>query len=281
MSDVLTAPRGRSFAAQASLFLFVLLHLACFTVYFYPPTWGLVGLFFASYWVRMWAITVGYHRLLSHRAFRAHRAVQFFIALIAVTALQNGPIWWVSWHRRHHRHTDESADPHSPIRWSFWHAHVGWVFDGHHDRPDDTSAVDLLRYPELVWLEKYNKWIVALCAAALWIFGGSAAFLYGFLLSTVVLSHATFCINSVGHLWGTQRYVTGDWSRNNALLAALTLGEGWHNNHHHCQSSARQGLAWWEIDPSYYSIVVMSWLGLVWRVRRPSGAAQITTSASR
>lgn len=258
-----------------SLVLFVVLHLALFAVILYPPTWPLVLLAVGSYVLRMWAITVGYHRYFSHRTFRTSRVFQFILALLSVTALQNGPLWWVSWHRRHHKYTDRPEDPHSPIVWGFWHAHVGWIFDGRHDDPDLSNVQDWAALPELRWLEKYNKWIVVAYALAFLLIGGPGALVWGFVVSTVALSHATFFINSLAHVWGSQRYETGDWSRNNGLLALFTLGEGWHNNHHNYQSAARQGFFWWELDLSYYTIKVLSWLRLVWDVRAPPASALV------
>jgi stearoyl-CoA desaturase (Delta-9 desaturase) len=259
----------RSALKDTSMWMFLALHLSCAFVILYPPTLGLVLLAAASYLLRMWAITAGYHRFLAHRSFQTSRPFQFVLALLGATALQNGPLWWVSWHRRHHKYVDTIRDPHSPIAFGFWHSHMGWVFDGKHDKPDLSNVRDLMRVPELRFIEKYNKLVVVAYAVGCLAIAGWGGVVWGFVVSTVLLSHATFCINSLAHVWGSRRYTTDDWSRNNALLAVLTLGEGWHNNHHHYQSSARQGFFWWELDLSYYTIKLLSWLRVVWDVREP------------
>ncbi len=243
-------------------------HLACFAVFWYPPTLGLVLLALAGYVIRMWAITAGYHRYFSHRTFRTGRVFQFVLALLGTTALQQGPLWWASWHRRHHKHSDQAADPHSPRR-GFWHAHVGWVFNGAHDGADLSNVKDLAAYPELRWLDRHHYVSVISYALLCYAIAGFGGVIWGFAISSVAVVQVTFLINSLAHRWGTQRYATGDDSRNNALLAVLTFGEGWHNNHHHDMTSARQGFRWWEIDLSYYSLRILAWLGIVWAVREP------------
>jgi stearoyl-CoA desaturase (delta-9 desaturase) len=241
--------------------LFVGMHLAVLLVFVVPSSWPLRAFALCSYCVRMWAVTAGYHRYFAHRSYKTGRVFQFFLAVLGATAMQNGPIWWASVHRRHHQYADGPRDPHSPTPRGFWYAHIGWNFDRRRAAPDDRSNVsDLTRYPELRFVDRCD-WI-ALVAALVW----------GFVVSTMAVFHCTMLINSLGHVWGSRRYATSDRSRNNALLAVLTLGEGWHNNHHRYRSSARQGFAWWEIDVTYYVLRALGGLGVVWGIREPSAA---------
>jgi stearoyl-CoA desaturase (delta-9 desaturase) len=254
---------------RVSLVLFVAMHLACLLVVLYPPTWKLVLLATGSYVVRMWAITVGFHRYLAHCSFRTSRMFQFVLALLGTTAMQNGPIWWASWHRRHHKYVDTIGDPHSPPVLGFWHAHMAWVFDPKNDETDLSNVRDLTRFPELRLLDRF-AWVPLVAWALLChAIAGWAGVVWGFVVSTIAVDHATFFINSLGHMWGSRRYDTPDTSRNNPLLAVLTFGEGWHNNHHFYMSSARQGFLWWEVDVSYYTLELLSWLRIIRDVRKP------------
>lgn len=221
------------------------------------------------YVVRMFAITAGYHRYFSHRAYRVGRVTQFILAFIGSMSAQKGVLWWAAHHRHHHKYSDLEEDIHSPKR-GFWWSHVGWMLCTKYDDTRLDKIKDFAAYPELVWLNKY--WLVApvLLAVMLFSLGGVGMLLTGFFLSTVLLYHGTFTINSLSHCFGSQRFFTKDLSRNNLWLALITLGEGWHNNHHHFQSSANQGFYWWEIDISYYVICAMERVGLAWDVRRPS-----------
>ena len=256
-----------------SVALFVAMHVACVLVLFVPFSWGLVALCAGSYVLRMFAITAGYHRYFSHCAFKTSRAFQLVLAVLGTASMQNGPLWWASWHRHHHKHSDTTRDAHSPRHGGFWHSHIGWVFDGKHDSPDYSNVKDLTRYPELRFLDRH-KWLPLVgYGVACFAIGGWAAVVWGFVVSTVLLFHATCFINSLAHVWGSRPYATADTSRNNFLLALLTLGEGWHNNHHHYMSSARQGFRWWQVDVSYYALRVLSALRIVWRVREPKEVA--------
>ena len=246
------------------------MHAACLLVFVVPVSKTVVGLAVASYVVRMWAVTAGYHRYFSHRSFKTSRAFQFILAVLGTSAMQNGPIWWASWHRRHHRFTDTPQDVHSPTQHGFWHAHMGWVLSAESEFPDTTNVPDLQRFPELRFVDRH-KWL-SLIALGVTCFAiaGVPGLVWGFVLSSVLVLHATALINSLGHVWGTRRYATKDASRNNGLLAFLTLGEGWHNNHHHAMHCARQGFRPWELDVTYYSLRFLSWIGLVWEIREPS-----------
>jgi stearoyl-CoA desaturase (delta-9 desaturase) len=254
--------------------LFIAIHAAVFLVFIVPFSWKLLLLAAGSYALRMWAITAGYHRYFSHRAYRTSRAWQLVLAVLGTTAMQNGPIWWASVHRRHHKDPDGARDPHSPVRRGFWYAHVGWVFDRSVvSQRDDSNVGDLLQYPELRWIDRHEWVAISVYGFACFLIGGIPGFVWGFVVSTVLVFHATSLINSLAHTWGSRRYETGDSSRNNPLLALITLGEGWHNNHHHFQSSARQGFFWWEIDLTYIALRALAKLHIIWDLREPSTRA--------
>lgn len=224
-------------------------------------TWKSVLLGFALYSVRLLAITAGFHRYFSHRAYKLGRVTQFIVAWIGTSAAQKGPLWWAAHHRGHHRNSDTTADIHSP-RKGFWWSHVGWILCDRYSATDHESIRDFSRFPELEWLNKHYlipPWTLALAALAI---GGWSGLVVGFFGSTVLLWHATFTVNSLAHVMGRRRYTTTDTSRNSWLIALWTGGEGWHNNHHRFQASARNGFQWWEYDPTFYAIKILSWLGL-------------------
>jgi stearoyl-CoA desaturase (delta-9 desaturase) len=253
---------------------FILLHVgAVAAAVAVAPTWTAIGLCFALYVIRMFGITGVYHRYFAHRAYRTSRWFQFVLAWIGCSAMQKGPLWWASHHRHHHKYSDQEDDPHSPIIKTFWWAHVGWVISGRFRHAPLDSIRDYTKYPELRWLDRFN-WVPGFALAGLcYLVAGLPGLVWGFLVSTVLLYHGTFLVNSACHVWGTRRYATTDQSKNNWWAAILTLGEGWHNNHHHYQSCARQGFKWWEIDVSYYTIRTLAAVGLVWDVREPTERA--------
>jgi stearoyl-CoA desaturase (delta-9 desaturase) len=219
---------------------FVSLHLACLAVFFVEPTPLALLLCGVLYVVRMVGITAGYHRYFAHRSYKTSRPFQFVLACLGCSALQKGPLWWAAHHREHHRHSDTPEDPHSPRVRSFWWSHIGWVLAGDYDETHWPAVRDWNRYPELRWLNR-NHWVPGLILALLcFVLGGWSGLVWGFIVGTVLLYHAVFAVNSLCHLFGRRRYATADDSRNNWLVAFLTLGEGWHNNHHHYQSSANQ-----------------------------------------
>ncbi len=226
-----------------------------------------------TYFIRMFGITGGYHRYFAHRSYKASRPVQFLLACLGCSALQKGPLWWAGHHREHHRFSDTPDDPHSPYETSFWWSHVGWILSDEHTDIPWEDVQDWGRFPELRWLDKYHWVPGVLLAVACFLIGGWSGLVWGFFISTILVYHATFTINSLSHLFGKRRYNTPDDSRNNLMLAMITLGEGWHNNHHHYQSSANQGFYWWEIDISYYVIRLMGFCGLVWDIRKPGEKA--------
>ncbi len=266
------APPEQSHLSAAGVFNFVgiaLIHAGTLLAFWRGASWRLVALAAATYALRMFAITGVYHRYFSHRTYKTSRPFQFVLALLGTAATQKGPLWWASTHRLHHKHSDTERDVHSPVRRGFWHAHMGWWLGREHEDARLDQIGDFARYPELRWLDRYHVVGVALLMALTALVGGFDGFLWGYVVSTCALLHATFTINSLAHVFGSRRYATDDHSRNNALLAIITFGEGWHNNHHHYQSSCRQGFYWWEIDVSYYVLRALALAGLVWGVREP------------
>jgi stearoyl-CoA desaturase (delta-9 desaturase) len=272
--------RGRGKSSWFGYAVFILLHAACLTVFFVDTTITALALCAACYVIHMFGITAGFHRYFSHRAFKTSRPFQFALACLGCSASQGGPSWWVARHRHHHRTSDTADDLHSPIAHGFWWSHSGWILSSVSDGTDDQAVKDLKRFPELRWLDRYY-WAPPLAlAVACFLIGGWSGLVWGFLVSTVLSHHATFSVNSVCHLWGRRRFATGDGSRNNFLVALITLGEGWHNNHHHYQSSAKQGLRWWEIDVSYYAIRVLACMRFIWNVRMPPAGKMLTQQVS-
>jgi len=247
--------------------LFLLLHVGVVAALFVPFRYSLLWWLAGSYLLRMFGVTAGYHRYFSHRSYKLNRIAQFLMAFLAQTSGQKGVLWWAAHHRTHHREAEGEADVHSPVRSGFWWAHVGWILSNRYDNYERRTVGDLARHPELRWLDRHHWVPAALFGAAVFAAGGFPAFVWGFVLATVLLYHGTFLINSVAHVWGTRRFDTRDDSRNNFLLALLTLGEGWHNNHHFYQSSCRQGLRWWEVDVTYYILRLLALLGLARELR--------------
>ena len=231
-----------------------------------------VTLFLVLYVVRLLSITAGYHRYFAHRSYRLARLPQFLLAFVGLTAVQKGPLWWASHHRDHHRYADTERDPHSPQR-GFWWSHAGWITSGEYGNNTDYSGIeDFARYPELRWLNQHD-WIGGWSLGfACFLIGGWSGLVVGFFASTVLLWHVTFSINSLAHLFGRRRYATTDTSRNSMILALMTFGEGWHNNHHHYPRCTRQGLRWWEIDITYMVLRFGAVLGIVHDMRQPPKA---------
>ena len=252
-----------------SAIAFVAVHLACLAAIWSGVTLTALLLGAGLYLLRMFAITAGFHRYFSHKTFRTSRLFQFLLAFVAQMSAQSGTLWWAAKHREHHAHSDTPQDVHSPAQHGFWFAHLGWIFYRRHGKADYSTIPDLTRYPELVWLDRWNLVPPVTLALACLALGGWPGLVVGFFWSTALTYHGTFAINSLAHTHGRQRYATGDDSRNNWWLAVITLGEGWHNNHHYYQSSTRQGFRWWELDPTYYLLAALSWIGVVWDLRSP------------
>jgi len=259
---------------------FIAVHLMCFGVYWVGWSWTAVAVAVAFYFIRMFAITGWYHRYFSHRTFKTSRAVQLVFAILGGMCVQRGPLWWAGHHRHHHIASDTPDDVHSPIQGGFLWSHMGWFTSQTHYAPRFKSIMDFYKFPELRFLDRFDVFLpiltgfgmfglgslLELCAPELGT-NGPQMLIWGFFISTVALAHGTFTINSLSHVYGSQRYETGDTSRNNFILAMITMGEGWHNNHHYYPASTRQGFYWWEIDVTYYCLKMMEYLGLVWDIR--------------
>ena len=259
---------------------FVALHLSVFTVLIVG--WSPIAVIVAIllYAVRMFAITGFYHRYFSHRSFRTSRAMQFLFAVMGASAVQRGPLWWASNHRMHHTHSDQPADTHSPVQHGFWWSHMGWFLSYQQLAIKLNRIQDFAKYPELRVLDRFEVVVPLVLAMNLFWFGqwvgqayptlgtnGWQMLVWGFVISTVALYHGTFTITSLSHLFGRRRFETSDHSRNSLLLALITFGEGWHNNHHFYPSSARQGFKWWEIDITYYLLKGLQFCGVIWDIR--------------
>jgi stearoyl-CoA desaturase (Delta-9 desaturase) len=254
---------------------FLAIHLAVLAVFFVPLTWPALGLCVLFYIARMFGITGGFHRYFAHRAYKTSRFFQFCLGVLGSSALQKGPLWWAANHRMHHKHSDQENDPHSPIRHGVWWSHVGWVLSAQNQDDVDLNEIkDFAKYPELRWLETLHFVPAFLLAGLCYVLGefafggqGWSCLVWGFIVSTVLLYHGTFLVNSACHVFGRRRYHTTDHSKNNWWVAILTLGEGWHNNHHFYMSSARQGFRWWEVDVSYYILKFLAVPRVVWDLR--------------
>jgi len=267
-------PDSRDNVSLASSVPFFLIHfVALVGVFFVGFKWWYPVLAVALYYVRMFGVTAGYHRYFAHRSYKTSRVFQFLLAFLAETSVQKGVLWWAGHHRNHHRDSDTPDDIHSPMQRGFWWSHVGWIIAGRYDETPEHRIRDFVKFPELRFLNKHYWLPPTIYGVALWALGGWPVAMWGFFVSTVILWHGTFTINSLSHVFGKRRYPTGDDSRNNWLLALVTMGEGWHNNHHHFAAAARQGFFWWEIDMSYYVLKALSGVGLVWDLKQPSPKA--------
>jgi stearoyl-CoA desaturase (delta-9 desaturase) len=249
---------------------FYAIHVLALGAFFVKFHWYYPVVALGLYYVRMFGITAGYHRYFAHRSYKTSRWFQFAIAFLAAMSAQKGVLWWAAHHRDHHKFSDTPQDIHSPLHGGFWWSHVGWILSPDFNTTKFDRIRDFAKYPELRWLNKYHLVPPLALAAVLILVGGVPLGIWGFCVSTTVLWHGTFTINSLSHVFGSRRYKTSDDSRNNVLLALITMGEGWHNNHHYYMSTANQGFYWWEIDMSYYILKMMSWVGLVWDLRTPS-----------
>jgi stearoyl-CoA desaturase (delta-9 desaturase) len=260
---------------------FVALHIALIALLWVGWSPFAVAFSVAMYVIRMFAITGFYHRYFAHKTFQTSRAGQFIFALIGASAVQRGPLWWASHHRSHHVHADQPQDVHSPHQHGFFWSHFGWFLSHANFRTQSERVRELLRYRELCWLDRFDSIVPIAFASAIFALGevlsvyapaletdGWQLLVWGFVVSTIMLYHATFCINSLAHVWGSRRYATRDQSRNNWFIALLTLGEGWHNNHHHFPGAAKQGFYWWEVDFTYYGLKLLATLGLIWNLKQ-------------
>lgn len=261
---------------------FILLHLACFAVIWVGFSMTALVICMLSYVIRMFAITAFYHRYFSHKTFKTHRIIQTIFASIGASATQRGPLWWAAHHRHHHIHSDTKTDLHSPKN-GFLHSHMQWFLKQENFNTQTDRVKDLNKFPELRFIDRFDILFPLMLIVFLYLLGSILNIFYpglntngwqlvtwGYFISTVLLAHVTFCINSLAHVYGSRVYETGDNSRNNFILAILTLGEGWHNNHHCSPGSVKQGFKWWQIDLSYYVLKAMEKLGLVWDLKYPN-----------
>ena len=244
------------------------LHLGCLAVFIVGVSPLAVTLFVVTTFVQVFGITAGFHRLLAHRSYRTSRPLRLVIALMGVLAGQNGPLWWVAHHRHHHSHADREGDTHSPRQGFFW-GHMGWLFSERSIPLRDELVRDLARLPEMVFLERYYYLVTLGYAGVLFMTGGWQLVVWGSVMSTVFTYHAIWSANSVCHRFGSRRFPTNDDSRNNFLVALVTLGDGWHHNHHFSPYSVRHGFRWWEIDVNYMVLRALAALGLVWDLKLP------------
>jgi len=263
---------SKALTENRNILLFAAVHVyALVGLVFVEWSWKWMTLLFFSYYARMFGVTAGYHRYFSHKAFKANRAFQFCLACLGCSSMQKGVLWWASHHRHHHKHSDTEEDIHSPTLLGFLWSHCGWfLLSNDHYKVLWEYIPDLVQFPELLWLERNHMVPGMVFAISLYLFGGYEAFFWGFIVGTVLVWHGTYTINSLSHVYGSRRYATTDTSRNNPLLAILTLGEGWHNNHHAYMSAARNGFFWFEWDPTYYTLVVLSKLGLTDDLKPPA-----------
>ncbi len=259
---------------------FFMVHFASIGVLFVSFSWWAVALCIGLLFVRIFAITGGYHRYFAHKTFKTSRFVQFLFGYIGNASAQLGPLWWAAHHRHHHRHSDEPEDVHSPVQGGFFWSHIGWVISGRFVKTRMELIQDFAKFPELVFINKHS-WIAPVSLAFFtfglgkgiemiwpsWGITGWQFLFWGFFVSTTVLYHLTFAINSFTHIFGSRRFKTADDSRNNWIFGVLALGEGWHNNHHRFPQAARNGFYWWEIDTTYYVLKLMSFFGLVWNLQ--------------
>jgi stearoyl-CoA desaturase (Delta-9 desaturase) len=255
-------------------------HLIGIMAVFTGISWAAVAMCLFMYYARMFAITGVYHRYFSHRSYKTSRFFQFLLAFWGTACGQKGPLWWAAHHRHHHKYSDTEEDIHSPGLRGLWWAHWGWILCKKYAETREENVKDLVKYPELRWLNKYHGLAPLLLAIAIFGFGsflqhaapglhtdGLQMLSWGFFTSTTLLYHGTFCINSLAHIVGKKRFETGDKSKNSLILSLITMGEGWHNNHHRFPYSERQGMYWWEIDMSHYVLKVLSWFRLVWDIQ--------------
>ena len=257
-----------------------LMHILALGALFTGLSWAALIALLVTYFVRVFALTAGFHRYFSHRSFKTSRWFQFVLAWVGTSSAQLGPMWWAANHRHHHQHSDKSEDIHSPvIKNAFW-AHIGWVLCRSYREIQQDRVKDLIKFPELRFIDRFHILPVLLLIGALYVVGtllniyfpglgtsGLQMVMWGFFVSTILVYHVTFLVNSAAHIFGRKRFVTDDESRNSWWVALLTFGEGWHNNHHRWPLSARQGMYWWEFDLTYLILRLLERIGLIWDIK--------------
>jgi len=262
-------PNGQKVNWVTTLIL-VGLHAGALAAFFFF-SWKAFFVALALHWVAVgWGISLGYHRLHTHQSYQCPRWLEYFFAICGTMTLEGGPMFWVGTHRVHHAKSDMPGDPHSPREGTFW-SHMGWIVFGETNHNNSQfmakHAPDLARHKFYWWLNTYHWIPVVATGVALFAFGGWPMFLWGFCLRIVYGLHCTWLINSATHIFGKRRFDTADDSRNSFILAVLTFGEGWHNNHHAHQTSARHGMRWHELDISWITLKLLKSVGLVWGIR--------------
>lgn len=249
------------------------LHLALVAVVIFPPTLTDIALFLSFYLFTGLGITIGFHRLLAHRGFECSRYLMWLCAFAGTAALQGGPIWWVGVHRRHHQVSDREDDPHSPVK-GFWYAHIGWMVQREGLPQHSPLAHDLSQDRFLRWLDRGPNgglpWLatLAVCFAV----GGVSGIVWGAVVRTVFVWHATWSVNSFCHIAGRRPHSNRENSGNLWWVGLWALGEGWHNNHHAFPRAAVHGHRWWEIDLTGYVLRLFEKLGLIHRMVRANPA---------
>ncbi|AJC49366.1 acyl-CoA desaturase [Allofrancisella guangzhouensis] len=257
------------------------LHFSCLGIFFVNYNLTALLVFIITFSMRTFALTAGYHRYFAHKSFQTSRTFQFILALIGTWASQKGPLWWSGHHRYHHIHSDKTTDLHSPKN-GFFQSHISWIFNPTNNSVDSKYTKGWSKYPEIVWLDKFSHLSFFLYLIGLFVIGNFVAYKYpnlgtsglsfvffGGILSTVLLYHTTFSVNSFCHIFGSKDYLTTDNSRNNWLIAILTFGEGWHNNHHKFAYSVRNNLKFWQIDITYIILSILKKLRIVWGFKQP------------
>jgi stearoyl-CoA desaturase (Delta-9 desaturase) len=265
MNSTLEEVTPKPKSSPVTLTLFILISLTPLLAFTVPFSWELVGVAVLTYAIRMFGITGVYHRYFSHNAYKTSRVFQFILGWIGAIAMQKGPLWWAAHHRNHHKFSDTDKDLHSP-KDGFWYSHMLWFLRDDHNEYDAKMIKDYTKYPEIVWLDKYH-WLPPLSFAIVLGLISWPVLVWGYGVANFISGHATWTINSMAHVFGSQRFKTGDTSRNNFWLAIITFGEGWHNNHHYYRHSANQGFYWWEIDLTFYVLKLFSYVGLVWDLK--------------
>lgn len=278
MANINSTSSKRGTLPVISMVVFLMVQATVLIAFFVPFSWELVGIAFASYYLRMFGVTGAYHRYFAHRSYKTSRVFQFILAWLGGTAMQKGPLWWGAHHRDHHKYSDTDKDLHSP-RHGFWHSHMLWFLKPDYNEFNPKMIKDYAKYPELRFIDRFY-WIPPLVYAfqlyflGLWMGGGDHLYAFsvltwGYAVATFFLGHGTWTINSLTHVIGKKRYETGDDSKNHWFLAIVTMGEGWHNNHHYYRHSVNQGFYWYEYDFSYYILRFLSLFGLVWDLKTP------------
>ena len=260
-----------TFKKYLAIIVFWAVQVSALLVFAVPFHLAYLAIWAVSHFLRAIGLTLSFHRYFAHRSFQMNRPARFIWALIGTAAMQKGPLWWAGHHVNHHRFADREGDPHSPMVSGVYYAHIGWFLnDAKYDKLEKSNPVirDFSKVPEIAWLDRNYVVPPLVLAAAMFLIGGLPWLVWGFCLPTMTLAHATFAINTVNHMFGSRRFNTVDESRNNVLTAIFAAGEGWHNNHHRYQRSARNGFYWWEFDLTWYVIRAMAVVGAAWDVQR-------------